>query len=59
MKLEVTRPQTVIDINPLDRTAHGRITVDQKGLHLGALVAWRTPPTMQMFSGNIRSSLSR
>jgi xanthine dehydrogenase YagS FAD-binding subunit len=38
MKLEVMRPQTVIDINPLDRTAHGRITVDQKGLHLGALV---------------------
>jgi xanthine dehydrogenase YagS FAD-binding subunit len=38
MKLDVMRPQTVIDINPLDRTAHGRITVDQKGLHLGALV---------------------
>jgi xanthine dehydrogenase YagS FAD-binding subunit len=38
MKLDVMRPQTVIDINPLDRTAHGRITVDQKGLHLGSLV---------------------
>jgi xanthine dehydrogenase YagS FAD-binding subunit len=38
MKLDVMRPQTVIDINPLDRTAHGRITVDQKGLRLGALV---------------------
>jgi xanthine dehydrogenase YagS FAD-binding subunit len=38
MKLDVMRPQTVIDINPLDRTAHGRIAVDQKGLRLGALV---------------------
>jgi xanthine dehydrogenase YagS FAD-binding subunit len=38
MKLDVMRPQTVIDINPLNRTAHGRITVDQKGLRLGALV---------------------
>jgi len=38
MKLDVMRPQTVIDINPLDRTAYGRITVDQKGLRLGALV---------------------
>jgi xanthine dehydrogenase YagS FAD-binding subunit len=38
MKLDVMRPQSVVDINPLDRTAHGRITVDQNGLRLGALV---------------------
>jgi xanthine dehydrogenase YagS FAD-binding subunit len=38
MKLDVMRPQSVIDINPLDRTAHGRITLDQKDLRLGALV---------------------
>jgi xanthine dehydrogenase YagS FAD-binding subunit len=38
MKLDVMRPQTVIDINLLDRTAHGRITVDQRGLRLGSLV---------------------
>jgi xanthine dehydrogenase YagS FAD-binding subunit len=38
MKLDVMQPQTVIDINTLDRTAHGQITVDQKGLRLGALV---------------------
>ena len=38
MKLDVMRPQTVIDINLLDRTAQGRIAVDQRGLRLGALV---------------------
>ncbi|HTV36119.1 MAG TPA: FAD binding domain-containing protein, partial [Xanthobacteraceae bacterium] len=38
MKLEVMRPDRVIDINALDLTAHGRIEVDQNGLRLGALV---------------------
>ncbi len=38
MKLEVMRPQTVIDINALARGAHGRIEANQNGLRLGALV---------------------
>jgi xanthine dehydrogenase YagS FAD-binding subunit len=38
MKLEVMRPQTVIDINALARGRHGRIEADQTGLRLGALV---------------------
>lgn len=38
MKLEVMRPTHLIDINALDRTAHGRIEVNQHGLRLGALV---------------------
>jgi xanthine dehydrogenase YagS FAD-binding subunit len=37
MKLDVMRPETVIDINGLDRR-HAEITIDDKGLHLGALV---------------------
>lgn len=38
MKLEVMRPDRVIDINALDRTAHGRIDIGADGLQLGALV---------------------
>jgi len=37
MKLDVMRPQTVIDINPLGGTAHGRIELGRSGLRLGAL----------------------
>jgi xanthine dehydrogenase YagS FAD-binding subunit len=38
MKLDVMQPSRVIDINPLDRTAAGRIDVSDKGVRLGALV---------------------
>lgn len=38
MKLEVMRPQAVIDINALDRTALGRIEAGARGLTLGAMV---------------------
>ena len=37
MKLDVMRPQAVIDINALDRTAAGRIDVGAGGLRLGAM----------------------
>jgi xanthine dehydrogenase YagS FAD-binding subunit len=37
MKLDVMRPQSVIDINPLDDTALGRIEATDSGLRLGAL----------------------
>jgi xanthine dehydrogenase YagS FAD-binding subunit len=37
MKLDVMRPETVVDINGLDQR-HGEIRIDDKGLHLGALV---------------------
>ena len=37
MKLDVMRPQRVIDINLLHRTAAGRIEVSANGLRLGAL----------------------
>src|SRR2546426_12487786 len=37
MKLDVMRPQTVIDINALDRTALGRVETNDQGLWLGAL----------------------
>ncbi len=38
MKLDVMRPGKVIDINALGGSAAGRITFDDKGLRLGALV---------------------
>jgi xanthine dehydrogenase YagS FAD-binding subunit len=38
MKLDVMRPEIVIDINALEHTALGRIEVDANGLQLGALV---------------------
>ena len=38
MKLGVMRPQTVIDINPIAGTPHGRIETGKNGLRLGALV---------------------
>jgi xanthine dehydrogenase YagS FAD-binding subunit len=38
MKLEAVQPGTIIDINPLESTALGRIEVTQNGLRLGALV---------------------
>jgi len=38
MKLDVMRPEMVIDINALERTALGRIDVDASRLRLGALV---------------------
>jgi xanthine dehydrogenase YagS FAD-binding subunit len=38
MRLDVMRPERVTDINPLERTASGRIEMGPKGLWLGALV---------------------
>jgi len=38
MKLDVMRPDTVIDINPLAAAGYGRIELNQHGLRLGALV---------------------
>jgi xanthine dehydrogenase YagS FAD-binding subunit len=38
MKLDVMRPEIVIDINALEHTALGRIEADANGLQLGALV---------------------
>jgi xanthine dehydrogenase YagS FAD-binding subunit len=38
MKLDVMRPETVIDINPLDRTPQSGIALSRDGLRLGALV---------------------
>ncbi len=38
MKLDVMRPETVIDINPLAEAGYGRIEINQHGLRLGALV---------------------
>jgi xanthine dehydrogenase YagS FAD-binding subunit len=38
MKLDVARPDTVIDINPLAEAGYGRIELSQHGLRLGALV---------------------
>lgn len=38
MKLEVMRPNRLVDINPLHDGPQGRIEVDQTGLRLGALV---------------------
>lgn len=37
MKLDVMRPQAVIDINALDRTPVGRIEASARGLRLGAM----------------------
>src|ERR1043166_3159016 len=38
MKLDVMRPEGLIDINALERTALGRIEANERGLRLGALV---------------------
>ena len=38
MKLEVMRPATIIDINPLENTPLGQIELNENGLRLGALV---------------------
>jgi xanthine dehydrogenase YagS FAD-binding subunit len=38
MKLDVMRPQAIVDINALERTAMGRLQADANGLRLGALV---------------------
>src|SRR5256885_595004 len=39
MKLDVMRPQHVVDINPLSRSAgFGEISVNERGVRLGALV---------------------
>jgi xanthine dehydrogenase YagS FAD-binding subunit len=38
MKLGVMRPMTLVEINPLQQTAMGRIEVTSQGLRLGALV---------------------
>jgi xanthine dehydrogenase YagS FAD-binding subunit len=38
MKLDVMRPEMVVDINPLDRATHGRIELGKNGLRVGALV---------------------
>jgi xanthine dehydrogenase YagS FAD-binding subunit len=37
MKLDVMRPQALIDLNALDRTAMGRIEAGARGLRLGAM----------------------
>jgi xanthine dehydrogenase YagS FAD-binding subunit len=37
MKLNVMRPQTVVDINPLERTRVGEVHVEPAGLRLGAM----------------------
>jgi xanthine dehydrogenase YagS FAD-binding subunit len=37
MKLQVMRPDTLVDINPLSRERYGRIVAGVDGLHLGAL----------------------
>jgi xanthine dehydrogenase YagS FAD-binding subunit len=42
MKLDVMRPEKVVDINGLERTPSGRIDVGPKGLRLGALVRMST-----------------
>jgi xanthine dehydrogenase YagS FAD-binding subunit len=38
MRLEVMRPRVVLDINPLEDTALGKIEANEDGLRLGALV---------------------
>jgi xanthine dehydrogenase YagS FAD-binding subunit len=38
MKLDVMRPETVVDINALEQTPAGRIEANGKGLRLGAMV---------------------
>src|SRR5258707_10719392 len=38
MKLDVMRPDIVVDINALERTSLGRIEASGNGLYLGALV---------------------
>jgi xanthine dehydrogenase YagS FAD-binding subunit len=38
MKLDVMRPEVVVDINALERTACGRIDISSSGVRLGALV---------------------
>src|SRR5258707_767842 len=38
MKLDVMRPQTVVDINAIETTALGKIEATRNGLRLGALV---------------------
>jgi xanthine dehydrogenase YagS FAD-binding subunit len=38
MKLDVMRPETIVDINPLASIAFGQIDVSPNGLRLGALV---------------------
>ncbi len=38
MKLDVMRPETVVDINALEHGAMGRVEADGNGLRLGALV---------------------
>jgi xanthine dehydrogenase YagS FAD-binding subunit len=38
MKLDVMRPETVVDINALEQTPLGRIEANSKGLRLGAMV---------------------
>lgn len=38
MKLDVTRPETVVDINAFAGTEYGQVDVSQNGLRLGALV---------------------
>src|SRR5947209_1321071 len=38
MKLDVMRPETLVDINALDRTSLGRIETDERVLRLGAMV---------------------
>jgi xanthine dehydrogenase YagS FAD-binding subunit len=38
MKLDVMRPQVIVDINTLEGTSYGQIDINQHGLRLGALV---------------------
>ncbi len=56
MKLDVMRPDAVVDINPLHRTRLGHIELTNNGLRLGALVRWRRHPILRRCAINIRSS---
>lgn len=38
MKLDVMRPEAVVDVTPLDADRYGRIEIAREGLRLGALV---------------------
>jgi xanthine dehydrogenase YagS FAD-binding subunit len=51
MKLNVVRPEVVVDINPLAAAGYGRIELSQNGLR--PLSEWRKPPTIPRSNRNI------
>jgi len=59
MKLDVMRPQAIIDINPLDANSYGRIEISQHGLRLGALVRMGEAADHPEIQAQYRSSPSR